>query len=106
MNAAGGKATFEWGPFSLFSPPLNATYQLYNVGSTPVVYLAVNDAPMMIDLFHNLDFIFNNPYVFADRFDGSDSEYFTREERFLRGSSMVWRTNFIDDVAEALVDAQ
>jgi gentisate 1,2-dioxygenase len=100
------KQTFEWQPFSLFSPPLNTHYQLYNVGSTPVIYLAVNDAPMMIDLFHNLDFIFNNPYVFAERYDAADGEYFTREERVLNGSSMVWRTNFIDNVQDALVDAQ
>jgi len=106
LDGQGRKSSFEWGPFSLFSPPLNATYQLYNVGSTPVIYLAVNDAPMMIDLFHNLDFIFNNPYVFKDRFDGNDAEFFTREERYLRGGGMVWKTNFIDDVADALVDAQ
>ncbi|MGA2395319.1 MAG: hypothetical protein ABSH03_18415 [Candidatus Lustribacter sp.] len=99
------KLTFEWGPFSLFSPPLNSSYRLYNVGNTPVIYLAVNDAPMMIDLFHNLDFIFNNPYVFRDRFTGDDAEYFTREERFLEGSGMIWDTNFIDDVQNALVDA-
>ena len=99
------KSTFEWGPFSLFSPPLNASYRLYNVGNSPVIYLAVNDAPMIIDLFHNLDFVFNNPYVFRDRFTGDDAEYFTREERFLEGAGMIWETNFIDDVQNALVDA-
>lgn len=105
-EAPGRKSTFEWGPFSLFSPPINSSYRLYNVGSAPVLYLAVNDAPMMIDLFHNLDFIFNNPYVFRDRFDGTDADYFTREERFMEGSGMIWETNFIDNVDEALVDAQ
>ena len=100
------KLTFEWGPWSLFSPPANSSYRLYNVGNTPVIYLGVNDAPMMIDLFHNLDFIFNNPYVFRDRFSGADAEYFTREERILEGSGVMWQTNFIDDVSEALVDAQ
>jgi mannose-6-phosphate isomerase-like protein (cupin superfamily) len=102
----GRKSTFEWGPFSLFSPPLNTSYQLYNVGSTPVIYLAVNDSPMVIDLYHDLDFVFNNPYVFKTRYDATDGEYFTREERLFRGSSMVWKTNFIDNVQEALVDAQ
>jgi hypothetical protein len=101
------KMTFEWGPFSLFSPPLNTCYQLYNVGSTPVTYLAVNDAPMMIDLIHDIDFIFANPYVFKGRYDPTDAEYFTRDERYMQGNSgMVWRTNFIDNVQEALVDAQ
>jgi hypothetical protein len=104
-EAPNRKSTFEWGPFSLFSPPLNASYRLYNVGSTPVIYLAVNDAPMILDLFHNLDFVFNNPYVFRDRFTGDDAEYFTREERFLEGAGMIWETNFIDDVQNALVDA-
>lgn len=100
------KSTFEWGPWSLFSPPINSHYRLYNVGKTPVIYLAVNDLPMVLDLFHNEDFVFNNPYVFTDRFNGSDSDYFTREERYLEGSSMTWETNFIDNVNEALVDAQ
>ena len=101
------KSTFEWGPFSLFSPPLNASYRLYNVGRDPVIYLAVNDAPMMIDLIHSLDFIFNNPYVFKDRYDAGDGDYFTREERYMQGNSgVVWRTNFIDNVQDALVDAQ
>ena len=103
---AAHKSTFEWGPFSLFSPPINASYRLYNVGKEPVIYLAVNDAPMVIDLFHNLDFVFDNPYVFRDRFTGADAEYFTREERFMEGSGMIWETNFIDNVNEALVDDQ
>jgi hypothetical protein len=100
------KMTFEWGEFSLFSPPLNASYRLYNTGSSPVIYLAVNDSPMVMDLFHNLDFVFNNPYRFSDRFDDNDGQYFTREERIAEGSEMIWQTNFIDNVSEALVDAQ
>jgi mannose-6-phosphate isomerase-like protein (cupin superfamily) len=99
------KSSFEWGKFSMFSPPLNSWYRLYNVGSEPVVYIAVNDAPMIMDLFHNHDFIFNNPYRFADRFDG-DSAYFDRDERYVEGANMIWETNLIDNVAEALVDAQ
>ena len=104
-DPAARKMTFEWGEFSLFSPPLNASYRLYNTGNTPVIYLAVNDSPMVMDLFHNLDFVFNNPYRFTDRFD-QESDYFTREERVADGSEMIWQTNFIDNVSEALVDAQ
>lgn len=100
------KRTFEWEQFSLFSPPLNAWYRLYNGGNSPVIYLAVNDAPMIMDLFHNHDFVFNNPYQFRDRFDVSDASYFTREQRELEGSGVIWETNFINNVAEALVDAQ
>jgi predicted metal-dependent enzyme (double-stranded beta helix superfamily) len=100
------KASFEWGRFSLFSPPLNSWYRLYNVGSEPVIYLGVNDAPMIMDLFHNEDFIFNNPYRFGDRYQPDDAAYFDREERYLQGSRMIWETNLIDNVGEALVDEQ
>jgi hypothetical protein len=100
----GRKSTFEWGPHSLFSPPLNCTYRLFNAGRDPVIYLAVNDAPMIMDLFHNNDFVFNNPYRFTDRFNSDDSQYFERDQRFRQDTSMIWETNLIDDVAEALVD--
>lgn len=102
----GEKRTFEWDEFSLFSPPLNTWYQVYNGGTQPVIYLAVNDAPMIIDLFHNSDFVFNNPYQFTDRFRSGDQDYFTREQRHMEGSGVIWQTNFINNVAEALVDAQ
>jgi hypothetical protein len=100
------KQRFEWREFSLFSPPLNATYQIHNTSNAPVIYLAVNDCPMVMDLFHNEDFVFNNPYQFTDRFDERDAGYFTRDDRKADGSEMVWETNFIDNVSEALVDAQ
>jgi mannose-6-phosphate isomerase-like protein (cupin superfamily) len=100
------RSSFEWGLCSLFSPPLNSWYQLHNVGKEPVIYIAVNDAPMIMDLFHNHEFIFNNPFQFTDRFTPDDGEYFSREERYLQNDGMVWETNLIDDVGEALVDAQ
>jgi hypothetical protein len=101
------KHSFEWDEFSLFSPPLNAYYRLYNGSTEPVIYMAVNDAPMMMDLFHNSEFIFNNPYYFADRYVPDDDDYFVKEERYMEGKAgMVWETNFINNVAEALVDAQ
>ena len=64
----GKKQFFEWGPGSLFSPPLNSWYRLINGGSQPALVAAVTNAPMIVDIFHNLDFIFNCPYQFKDRF--------------------------------------
>lgn len=104
----GGKpsAMFEWGQFSMFSPPLNSAYRIYNVGNEPLLYLAVNDAPMVMDLYHNLQFVFENDFRFVDRYTSGEEDYFTRERRFEEGAGVVWETNFIDNVASALVDNQ
>jgi hypothetical protein len=106
-GAENAKHTFEWSEFSMFSPPLNCWYRLFNGGTEPVLLMCVNDAPMIMDLFHNPDFIFNNPYRFTDRYTPGDSDYFQREERYMEGKAgVVWETNLINNVAEALVDSQ
>jgi oxalate decarboxylase/phosphoglucose isomerase-like protein (cupin superfamily) len=74
----GKKHTFEWHPGSLFAVPLNARYQHFNgQGNAPVRYFAVTNAPFMLNLFHNLDFIFENDFVFGDRFSPEEEDYFT-----------------------------
>jgi len=80
----GKKHTFEWHPGSLFAIPLNASYQHFNgQGSAPVRYFAVTNAPFMMNLFHNFDFIFDNDFIFRDRFAAEDEEYFS-------GKGQVW----------------
>ena len=41
----GGKHSFEWGPRSLFAPPLNARYQIFNASGREPVRLASRQRP-------------------------------------------------------------
>lgn len=75
--------SFEWGEGSFFAPPLNSWHRLYNVGKEPVIFLAVTNAPINMDLFHNLDFVFGDSIVFKDRYNG--------EENYLKVGECVGR---------------
>lgn len=91
----GSKRSFEWHEGSLFSPPFNAWHRHFNgSGSEPARLVAVTSAPIMINLIHNIDFIFGCDYAFKDRFN-SEGDYFSGEGRWLPG--LVWETNFVPD---------
>jgi len=95
-NEGQSKQKFEWQKGSLFSIPLNAWHQHFNSHKNrPAKYLAVTDAPAVIDLFHNLDFIFNNNYIFRDRFNG-EANYFSGEGKLYQ--KKCWDSNFIPNV--------
>ena len=92
----GKKHTFEWGPGSLFAMPLNADYQHFNAsGSAPVRYFAVTNCCFMMNLFHNVDYIFNSDYAFTDRFDPRTEGYFSGQAE-LTGRFFL-TTNFVPD---------
>ncbi|MCH7481424.1 MAG: cupin domain-containing protein [Chloroflexi bacterium] len=92
----GEKQTFEWGERSYFAMPPNANYQHHNgSGTEPARYVAMTAAPRVIDTFKSLEFVFNNPFVFEDRFDGK-AGYFTQADA--PNANGGWTTNFIADV--------
>jgi quercetin dioxygenase-like cupin family protein len=103
-SGSGGKQTVEWQRGSLLSPPLNCRYQHFNLdGERPARLFGVTNAPMLMNLFRNVDFVFDAPYVFRDRY-ASEDDYFTRPGE--RVAEKEWKTNFIPDVrAFALEDA-
>jgi mannose-6-phosphate isomerase-like protein (cupin superfamily) len=97
----GRKHTFEWGPNSLFALPLNARYQHFNgSGREKALLSSTNNLCLVLNLYHNEDFIFANDAVFADR-QGKQS-YFSGEGDFIpkRAGRHMWETNFVPDVSK------
>lgn len=93
--------TFEWQEGSLFSPPLNTRHQHFNgQGNQPARYMAVTTAPMVINLYHNTEFVFNNPFVFKDRYN-SESDYFGTKGTLYSGIEHYWESNFVPDIRRA-----
>ena len=87
------KNTFEWQTGSLFSIPLNASYQNFNgSGTEPVRYMAVTNAPPMMRLYQDNDFIFNCDYAFTSRYQG-DEDYFSGNGKLY--TRRIWESNFI-----------
>ena len=76
-NDAGKRVTFEWKTGALFAIPLNAWHQHFNgSGREPARYVAVTNAPSVINLYEEPEFVFNSPYDFKSRFSG-EPDYFS-----------------------------
>lgn len=91
---------FEWQKGSLFSIPVNAYHRIVNASSTPALLLGGTTAPSLMNLIDNADAIFNNPYVFKDKFSGADDFYKPNDDIEpdpVRGLAMR-KTNFIPDI--------
>jgi quercetin dioxygenase-like cupin family protein len=98
-NDENKKINFEWQRGSLFSPPVNTWRQHFNVsGDKPARLLVVTSAPVLINLFRNLDFVLKNPFSFNDRFDPALSNFSGEGESYKVKATTVWDTNFVPDV--------
>jgi mannose-6-phosphate isomerase-like protein (cupin superfamily) len=100
VEVDGTRHTFEWGPNSLFALPLNTRYQHFNgSGREKARLISANSLPIMLNIFHDRDFIFANDALFPGRigkpgyFDGEGEKIETQPGRFM------WETNFVADVA-------
>ncbi|MBI4331569.1 MAG: cupin domain-containing protein [Chloroflexi bacterium] len=94
--------TFEWQEGSLFSPPLNTRHQHFNgQGNQPARYLAVTSAPTVINLFHNVDFVLNNPFQFKDRYSGESDYFLGSRNKLYTGVEHFQETNFVPDIRSA-----
>jgi mannose-6-phosphate isomerase-like protein (cupin superfamily) len=99
-NGQGTKSTFEWQKGSVFGIPLNTWSQHFNgSGSERARFYGVTTAPLMMNLFHNQDFIFDLEFDFTDRF-GQDNDDFSGAGALYTGKeykNRIWDTKFIAD---------
>ncbi|MGE5538507.1 MAG: hypothetical protein ACM30I_07800 [Gemmatimonas sp.] len=95
----GRKHTFEYGPKSLFAPPLNAQYRIFNgSGREPTRLASANDMVLIMNIFHSESFIFDNPFGFGER-EGREGFYSGEGElTAIRPGRNLWETNFVPDL--------
>ncbi|MEA2953618.1 MAG: hypothetical protein QOJ96_3138 [Alphaproteobacteria bacterium] len=94
---------FEWTKGSMFTIPLNANHRFVNAASAPALMLCGTSAPNVMNLLDNMDFIFNCPYAFKDRFSGAEDFFKPNDDVVpdpIRGLAMR-KTNLIPDVVNA-----
>ena len=93
-NDKGHRITFEWGPGALFAIPLNCWHQHFNAsGQEPVRFVAVTNAPPIVNIFEDADFVFNTPRDFPERFNG-EPDYFAAKTAT---AGFKLETNFVPD---------
>jgi quercetin dioxygenase-like cupin family protein len=93
------KHVFEWQAGSMFSIPMNANFRIVNATSSGALLLGGNTAPNVINMINNFGAVFNNPFIFHDRFSSADDFYKPKDDIEadpVRGLAMR-RTNLIPD---------
>jgi uncharacterized RmlC-like cupin family protein len=95
--------TVEWQEGSLLAIPLNAWHQEFNAsGTEPCRFVMGTNMAQTINHYHNVDFIFNNPYSFTDRYSASVEAFYA--DRATHWNLRLFETNFIADVKTFAVD--
>ena len=96
--------TVEWHEGSLLAIPLNAWHQEFNAsGTEPARFVMGGNMAHTLNWYHNLDFVFNNPYVFSDRYSTENPDFYSGSPT--HWGLRIWETNFIPDVRTFAVDA-
>jgi hypothetical protein len=99
-SSSGERHSFEWGAKSLFALPLNARYRHFNTsGQKAARMVATTNLPMMLNAFHNEEFIFDNSFSFPERL--GEQRFFKGDGEFIpmRPGRHMWETNFVPDLS-------
>jgi oxalate decarboxylase/phosphoglucose isomerase-like protein (cupin superfamily) len=93
-NNSGQRVTFEWKEGAIFAIPLNCWHQHYNgSGHDAARYVAVTFAPSVINMYDDLEFVFENPFEFRKRFSGEPDYFAAKGEQ----KGFLLQTNFVAD---------
>ena len=93
-NDEGRRITFEWKSGAMFAIPLNCWHQHFNgSGQAPARFVSVTNAPPVINLYEDVEFVFNTKHDFKNRFNGEPEYFSARGEQ--KGLLLV--TNFVAD---------
>jgi mannose-6-phosphate isomerase-like protein (cupin superfamily) len=97
------KHTVEWQEGSLLAIPLNAWHQEFNSSADePCRVIFATNMSYVINFYHNLEFIFNCPFVFTDRYSHAMHGYFGDDG--IHWTDRLFETNFIPDVRTLNLD--
>ncbi|MGK0297819.1 MAG: mannose-6-phosphate isomerase-like protein (cupin superfamily), partial [Gammaproteobacteria bacterium] len=69
------KHIFEWGPGSIFSIPINAWHRIVNATNDSALLQAGTTGPVVLNALQDVNAVFNNPYLFKDRFSTAEDFY-------------------------------
>ena len=93
-NDAGQRITFEWKEGALFAIPLNTWHQHFNgSGKDPARFVAVTNAPPVVNLYEDIAFVFNTAHDFKNRFAGEPDYFSAKGEQ----KGLLLQTNFVAD---------
>jgi len=77
-----------------FAIPLNCSHQHFNgSGKDAARFVAVTNGPPVINLYEDLEFVFNTQHDFANRFSGEPDYFSGKGEQ----KGLLLETNFVAD---------
>lgn len=103
VGDSGNRQIVEWQPGSFFYLPPNVSHRLVNATNKRALIVAATNAPSLMNLIRDREFIFNNDYIFKKHYS-EGSEFYEYDEQLyaVPGNKRAQaRTNFFPDIINA-----